>query len=132
MVIRSIFWRRVRGAVHQDTADIVRDPAVLADCGEVPLLLLFILAAALTSTPASAGQDIAFGYSVASGIHHVRPTSTPPSAMPKWGALIAVQAENSRLVCVVIPVDFARQWARQHLPPHRFRVITDGGETEYR
>ncbi|VZZ87058.1 protein of unknown function [Escherichia coli] len=46
-------WRRVRALCVKETRQIVRDPSSWLIAVVIPLLLLFILDTALTSTPAS-------------------------------------------------------------------------------
>ncbi len=48
--------RRVRALCVKETRQIVRDPSSWLIAVVIPLLLLFILATALTSTPASCGS----------------------------------------------------------------------------
>ncbi len=45
-------WRRVRALCVKETRQIVRDPSSWLITVMIPLLLLFILVMALTSTPA--------------------------------------------------------------------------------
>lgn len=52
---KSLSWRRVRALCVKETRQIVRDPSSWLIAVVIPLLLLFILVTALTSTPATAG-----------------------------------------------------------------------------
>lgn len=56
---KSLSWRRVRALCVKETRQIVRDPSSWLIAVVIPLLLLFILVTALTSTPANCGGDSA-------------------------------------------------------------------------